>query len=115
MRSSAIAEIKMDEPKAENRMNGRPCVDGKDGKAFQQQTQLSTGVWKRFLSFRTEGIFLPESSPVPPRRGGAIFAPPGQNPFTNHFVVWNGRIRRVPHAAEQIDGKAVNGGSTTQN
>ena len=58
MRSSAIAEIKMDEPKAENRMNGRPCVDGKDGKAFQQQTQFSTGVWKRFLSFRTKGIFF---------------------------------------------------------
>ena len=36
MRSSVIAEIKMDDPKAENRINGRPCVDGKDEKAFQQ-------------------------------------------------------------------------------
>lgn len=50
---------------------------------------------------------------VPPSRGGQFCPQRGQNHSKNRFAVWNGRISRVPHGPEQIDGKAVNGGSTT--
>lgn len=41
-----------------------------------------------------------------PRRG---FPPlTGREPLQNRFAVWNGRIRRVTHAVQQLEGKALN-------
>jgi len=53
-------------------------------------------------------VFFPLVSPT----ADAPVSASGGKPFRNRFAIWNGRIRRVTHAAQQLDGKAINRCST---